>query len=441
MRFLNCLLFLFAAANPALAQRNAYQAESEVNRLLTDAKDAYDNLELDESEAALKNALAVVDRFALQGPVVAELHMQLAIIYQVRDQNSEAAINEFLSALGFDPKVKLDPLVSTPTLVSLFDEARNRAGLNRPVAAPQTQVQVRDSDEIWHKPMTQAQSGESLPVSVTVSDSLNRKIYRVYLNFRSEAAESMQQLEMRPHGEQEFATRVPARFMVGKVLKYYIVAEDRSGNRLATYGSGREPVVVPILMPLSGSDRSDNGDDYYYGSSLENDDGQSSSNRRYVSFGVSLGTGSGYIKDTAEASRNKNSQIQPGFSLAAFHTLIELDFWITKWLSLGGFSRLQFASDFDHLEGGRLKFNVLNSGDHNLMLRVGGGLGHIRHTVTINGLLDTTTEGPYTWTVGAAYRWSFSKHFDFISAIDFYHLLGDSPSYHFDLNLGVAVSF
>ena len=41
-----CLCVIFSAPQVSDAQRNAYQAEGEIRRLLDDAQRAYDNLEL-----------------------------------------------------------------------------------------------------------------------------------------------------------------------------------------------------------------------------------------------------------------------------------------------------------------------------------------------------------------------------------------------------------
>jgi len=159
-----------------------------------------------------------------------------------------------------------------------------------------------------------------------------------------------------------------------------------------------------------------------------------------LSIGLSLGTGGGIITDKAEPQNQTGFRVSPGFALAPFHTLTEIDVWATHWLGIGGYARIQIV-EFAWLAGGRLKFKVLESGSSKLIARVGGGYGNVRHLVDLGELLDTTLEGPYHWTLGAEWRYSLSDLMALVVSPDFLHLIGESPSYQFDLNIGVAFQF
>ena len=118
-----------------------------------------------------------------------------------------------------------------------------------------------------------------------------------------------------------------------------------------------------------------------------------------------------------------------------------MDVWINDWLGISFFERLQIV-EFAHLEGGRFKFKVHNSTNHALVLRVGGGVGHVRHLVQLSGgQLDTTLEGIGSATLGLSYMYKFGPVMSLVISPDYIQLFGESPSYHLDLNIGLGFSF
>ena len=451
------LLSLLLCA-PSWAQRDAYEAEVRMERLLQDARDDYDNLELERSEAALDDAIKLAREFDISNKVLAEVYVQRGILTHVRDKDADRAIQDFVRALRIDDRIRLDPLVSTPTLQRLFDDARGQIGGDR---RDRRRDDVRDDRrrddrrdrrddrreaDLKHEPIRNAKGGARLPVIIDVSAELNPFVYRVYLYFRSARADAVQKLEMRPEGRNSFVARIPGRFVAGRTLSYYIVVEDRGGKPIAAVRSPKDPVLVQIeddaLGALdeipSGSSLTGGGDD----GDEDWDDlgGGGRSKRHYVSVGLSAGTGAGFITDLAQPENQKSAEISPGLAFAPFHLLVELDFWAADWLALGAFARIQIV-EFAHLEGGRVKLRAVNSGSHQLLLRAGGGIGRVRHLVDLGQVLDTTLEGPFFYTAGFSYLFAFNDTVSFIVSPDFLHMIGDSPSPHVDLNLGVVFNF
>ena len=94
---------------------------------------------------------------------------------------------------------------------------------------------------------------------------------------------------------------------------------------------------------------------------------------------------------------------------------------------------------FDLLEDNQ--FKVIDKGDNRLILRVGGGVGHVRHLVDLGDVLDTTLEGEFAYTLGASYVYQFDKDFGFLVTPDFIHLIGTSPSPQLDLTFGISMGF
>lgn len=452
-RILFAALALITCALPATAfgQRGARDAELRIERLLRDAREAYDNLELDAAESALDRAVRLGEDARVFSPTLAEVYIQRGILYHVRDKDTDRAVRDFTSALQIDDRARLDPLVSTPSLERLFEDARGRARRAPPARRddppprgfedrprdppPRAQPPAQQGDQdIYHQPPRKAKAGESLVLSADIDDRINRVVYRVHLFFETARSEKMQKVEMEPKGNRTFTARIPRRFMVGSTLRYYIVAEDRQGRPVAATGTARRPILLPIEGDLLGG-----ADELASGSSLGGGGG-GSGGHKFLSLGISLGTGGGIITDKAEPQNQTGFRVSPGFALAPFHTLTELDVWATSWLGIGAYARIQIV-EFAWLVGARLKFAVFESGASKIALRAGGGYGHVRHLVDLGELLDTTLEGPYHWTIGASWRYAFTDMVGLVISPDFMHLIGDSPSYHFDLNVGVALDF
>ncbi|MGB0645914.1 MAG: hypothetical protein ACPGQS_02005, partial [Bradymonadia bacterium] len=57
------IVMVLGALTPAFGQRSFRRAEGDVERLLEDARNAYENFELEQAESELKRAIALIDRF------------------------------------------------------------------------------------------------------------------------------------------------------------------------------------------------------------------------------------------------------------------------------------------------------------------------------------------------------------------------------------------
>lgn len=445
------LLFVLVAAtavvafSPDVFAQRSRRAEGQVEGLLRDARQAYDNLELDSAESALDQAIRIGEDNRLATPTLAEAYIQRGILFHVRDKDEDRAVRDFVSALRIDDRAQLDPLVSTPSLERLFDQARNEARRAPPPRREDPPPPAREPErrrpapsagdqDLYHTPPRSAKAGESLPLSVDIDERINRVVYRVNLVFDTARSDQQQKVEMEPTGTKTFTARIPRRFMVGTTLRYYIIAEDRQGQPVGTVGTPRRPFLIPIEGDILGG-----ADEIASGSSLDGGGG-GGGGREYLTLTLGVGTGGGLITDRAEPQNQAGFRVKPGFAFAPFHTQVELDVWATEWLAIGGYARIQIV-EFSHLEGARLKLRVWQSGASELHARAGGGYGHIRHLVDLGELLDTTLEGPYHYTLGVAFKYGFTSMIGVVAALDFYHLIGDSPSQHFDLNIGVAFDF
>lgn len=441
-------------AGPAHAQRG----ETRIARLLESAQAYYDSLELEEAERALNEAIDLAERDRIASPTVAQVYIQRGILSFVRDRDSEAAVVDFTRALRIDPRAQLDPLVSTPRLKELFgraaDEARRSGGGGRferrddrrddrrDVRRDERRDERRDferrppppRDEVRHDAPREVRGNRPVTLKIEVTGRLNEDVYRVYAFYRSARVDSARKLELLPQGRSAFVGQIPARFVDGSNLSYYIVVEDRQGQRIGGIASARNPMVVRIKGGALGD-----LDEIPSGSGLDGsggDDGE----RSFVSLSISVGTGGGFITDLAQPVTSKGAQIRPGFAVTPFHSVLELDFWATQWFGISAFARVQIV-EFAHLEGGRLKFRVFESPSSMFELRGGGGFGQVRHLVNLEGIFDTTLQGPYFYTLGASYLYRFTRTVALAISPDFMHMIGTSPSLHFDFAAGVRFNF
>ncbi|MFN3198598.1 MAG: hypothetical protein ACE366_09335 [Bradymonadia bacterium] len=460
-----CLLStagLMVAPESAHGQRSAYQAMAEMERLLNDARAYYEDLELDEADAALDRALRLAERFDIKEPIVADVHILRGILLFVRDRrrNEGAALDAFVSAITIDDRARIDPLISTPSLEDLLEQARREARRRPPPRDNRREPRndrppPRRQPDLVHEPVRDARGGQEIRLNLEVSQEIDERLYRVYVYFRSARADSVQRVEMVPEGARRFTTRIPGRFVAGRSLQYYIVVEDRRRQPIAGVRSAQEPFVIKLQDEVFGDidrlpegdsligDGDGNGDgdgDGDWDGGWEDEEGEQGSGERFMSLTLNVGTGFGFITDFATPVQRPNTDVVAGLAPAPFHTMLELDFWLTESFAIGAFARVQIV-EFEHLEGVRLKFQVVNAGDHHLQLRLGGGYGEVRHLVDLGNFLDTTKEGPFSWTAGLLYSVDFGKDFAFVVGPDFYHLFGDSPSYHVDINLGIQTSF
>ncbi|MGK0358558.1 MAG: hypothetical protein ACI9U2_000847 [Bradymonadia bacterium] len=438
------VLSVIGVASPAMAQRS--RAEVRLERLLSSARDYYDNLELEEAERALNEAIDLAERDRIAGPVVAEIYIQRGILSFVRDRDREAAVVDFTRALRMNSRAVLDPLVSTPQLKELFDRASKEAsrGDRRDSRRDDRRDTRRDDgrdarrppppprDEVAHDSPRVVRGGRPFDLKIRVSGSLNSQVYRVYAFYRG--LRDLKKLELLPKGRESFEGQIAGRFVEGRNLSYYIVVEDRSGKRIGGVASPGNPMVVQIKGgTLDGLDEMPSGDGLDGG-------GSGGGDHEFISVGISLGTGGGFITDLAQPINSKGANIQPGFAAAPVHALIELDFWVSDWFAIGAFGRIQVV-EFAHMEGGRLKFKVHESANSRFVLRGGGGFGQVRHLVDLVGVLDTTLEGPYLYTLGASWHYRFTESVALALTPDFIHLIGTSPSLHFDFSAGVRFGF
>ena len=98
------VMFLGALA-PAFGQRSFRRAEGDVERLLEDARNAYENFELEQAESELKRAIALIDRFDMRTPLAADVFVQMGIVVYAKKRDGRRATS--FSSVHSSPTVML----------------------------------------------------------------------------------------------------------------------------------------------------------------------------------------------------------------------------------------------------------------------------------------------------------------------------------------------
>ena len=115
------VLSVVCLANLCYAQRSYQRAEGDVERYLEDARNAYENFELDQAESDLDRAIRLIDRFDMRTPLAADVFVQMGIVVYAKKRDSRRATDYFQRAFEADPQVELDRNSANPSMERLFD--------------------------------------------------------------------------------------------------------------------------------------------------------------------------------------------------------------------------------------------------------------------------------------------------------------------------------
>ncbi len=241
-RFLSAWLLsfvlAFALASPAEAQRAAQQV-LELNR---QAMEAYTNLEIDQAERLLGQALQVAQRGQVRGAPLARTHINLGVVAIGGTGDNAAGLRHFIEALAADPSVELDPLTSTPDIRSTFALARQRAGVAGGDTSNAIMSAAPASGNLSHIPVSEQLTQTAVPVYVEVQGSPTH----VYLYYRGHGMREFRRVEMAPMAG-GYGYEIPCTDVFEPEVGYYVVAFGSDGSPLGFTGSQAEPIVVSIV--------------------------------------------------------------------------------------------------------------------------------------------------------------------------------------------------
>lgn len=234
---------------PAHAQR-ALQQVLDLNR---QAMEAYNNLEIEQAQTLLEQALQAAQRGRVTGAPLARTYMNLGVVAIGGMGDNGAGLNYFTQALQADPNAQLDPLTSTPDIQTTFALARQRAGAGGGGGGGTTEPEVTPPDDggggataapgnLAHVPPQEQLTQTAVPVYVEIPG----RPAHVYLYYRAHGMREFQRVEMeRVAGG--YGYEIPCTDVFEPEVSYYIVAFGSDGSPVGFAGAQATPITVPIV--------------------------------------------------------------------------------------------------------------------------------------------------------------------------------------------------
>ncbi len=228
----------------ALAQRPLQQV-LDLNR---QAMDAYNNLEIEQAQTMLQQALDAATRGRVTGAPLARTYVNLGIVAIAGTGDNAAGLTYFVSALQADPSVALDPLLSTPDIELIWTQAHARAGSGPIQVTPPPVDTTPPAGDLVHTPITEQLRATPVPVYVEVPG----RPAHVYLYYRGHGMRDFQRAEM-DHVGRGYGYEIPCGDVFEPEVTYYIAVFDASGSPISFAGSQSSPISVPIVATRSTS--------------------------------------------------------------------------------------------------------------------------------------------------------------------------------------------
>ena len=304
-------------ATPASVFAQSEDAIGKVKDLNQKALAAYENLELEEARKALLEALQICAQEGMNDhPWKARTHIHLGAILAGGFQQKELALKQFQRALEIQPEIQLTPSLRNPETSAAFEEAKKggRAKTapdvkpaepptsDKPVAEPAKVVEssINEPAGIFHQPVANAPVGSKVDVKAKATKI---KFSRMVLAYRPEGATGFLARDMDAGSDGWYSARIPEAATQGGLVQYYVEARDDTGRAVANNGSETEPHVVALGNAAAAVDDA----------SLVEADPETpldkaappSGDAIGFVFGVSLGSGLGYVSGTPEVNRSE----------------------------------------------------------------------------------------------------------------------------------------
>jgi len=443
-----------AAGAAAIGQAEDSPEVGKIALLNRTAMEEYQNLNFDEAQRQLKEALELATKSGLsQHPIRARTYLNLGIVTLVGLRQRAEAIRDFRKALQIDPEIKLNRAYVSPDIREAFDEA---------VQGLTSQSSDIPSEELLlHDPVSTGVRGQPITVAAFPKEEL--AMATLVLLYRPAGMLGYSEVRMQRKGSGAFDGTIPAEATGAAEVGYYIEARRADGKAIASRGSPERPFVIRLAGSGIASPPPPPG-----GAATAKPSGPK------LYFALMIGSGVGRVSGgTAEQTRAPIDT--PGFLWARVgHLAPEIGFWATPevLLSLQGRIQLVTGTNDYHIPdpmSGECGDGVCSPAkgavaafakvawfflgrDKPLQpfasLSVGGG--QIRHVITLDlhdcgtsgtdACVDTVAAGPFL--VGPALGLNYAFNDSVALSVALQSLVG-APNFviNADLNLGLAFQF
>lgn len=253
LNFLSAALVALAAATANAAPRDAAAGKKideaiNVHYLATD---------FDKAEAVLTGTINACGDKCSPG-VVAKAWMYVGIVRGSGKNDLKGAKEAFAKAVAADPKVALDDALATPETKKAFQEAQ---GGGAPVGTGGTGGTAGtggEGGEAGKKPpkgedavgemdcspkVSEIQTRRPVPVSCTTEE----EAVKAELRYKEFGGENWKSIKLTKKGD-AFQGIIPcSATQLAGTLRYYVRAQDASGDTVDTHGSKSKPVEIQIV--------------------------------------------------------------------------------------------------------------------------------------------------------------------------------------------------
>lgn len=243
---------LLAATFVAFATLFCFSAEVHAQRALQQVLDlnrqgmeAYNNLEIEQAQGLLNQALEAAQRGHVTGSPLARTYMNLGIVSIGGMGDNGAGLQFFTQAIQADRNVALDPLTSTPDIQTVFTMAQQRSRGTTPTTEPEPTPDPEPTaggSDLPHSPAAEQLQQTALPVFIEVPNNPAH----VYLYYRATGMREFRRVEME-RVCRGYGIEVPCGEVFAGTVAYYIVAFARDGSPLGFAGSQSAPIEVNIV--------------------------------------------------------------------------------------------------------------------------------------------------------------------------------------------------
>jgi hypothetical protein len=297
------------------------------------AIEAYENLDFDEAERLLRQALALGESAGLTRQTVhARTCVTLGIVLYGGFKKRDAAKQLFRTALQIAPDIKLSRGLANPQIQQIFDEAIQELASNE--LHPPGGGESTDDVQLVHDAARSGMHGQPLSLEAWVTGGSGRE--QVVVSYRATGAPGYSEVKMERRPGGRFEGAIPASAMVTRQLEYFLEVRRADGTRVSSRGSYQDPMLV-ALAGEAGADSGTSGPTV-----LDQKSSTTSDERRFV-FALLAGTGAGWADGTGEVHGDHVSTAGVAWSELG-HLAPEIGYFVTPRLMLAVQGRLQLVS-------------------------------------------------------------------------------------------------
>lgn len=249
----------------SLACTEAFAQRSRAASLNRQGMEAYAELNIEEAERILLEALQVAQDSGVTGGTLANIYCNLGIVYAGGFADNGTALTYFKDAVRADPNVVPDPLSTTPDIESIFRLAQNQVRAEGgggsgtgggtgtgggSEAGTGTSAGSTGGGTIPHTPVTQQAANTAIPIFVEVPSGA--PVSGVTVFYKAPGMLAFSQLEMRRMSG-GFGLELSCDEVMVPGVEYYLEGYDEDGRVMGTAGDEDSPFFVEVVSSLSGA--------------------------------------------------------------------------------------------------------------------------------------------------------------------------------------------